>query len=192
MTLGSLALADRLALSSISACRAVLPIRAWPPAHVRAWPPARVRAWLRERAPMCASWIMLTSLAPSPMPSVMTPVLLTSAVTRAFCLGDTRQHTTAAHARPTCARGPNPSCLTRRVSSLGDQRHCASSLRRPAPGCKQGLYKCSEALSGCTSLREEALPERICVVHRSGSAASGACPAQRHAPLQHCLAAAYL
>ena len=107
---------------------------------------------------MCASWIMLTSLAPSPMPSVMTPVLLTSAVTRAFCLGDTRQHTTAAHARPTCARGPNPSCLTRRVSSLGDQRHCASSLRRPAPGCKQGLYKCSEALSGCTSLREEALP----------------------------------
>ena len=53
---------------------------------------------------MWASWIMPTSLAPSPMPSVTTPVLFTSAVTSAFCLGDTRQHTTAAHALPTCAR----------------------------------------------------------------------------------------
>mmetsp|Transcript_16698 Transcript_16698/g.41753 ORF Transcript_16698/g.41753 Transcript_16698/m.41753 type:complete len:248 (+) Transcript_16698:1117-1860(+) len=49
--------------------------------------------------PMCAAWIMPTSLAPSPMPSVMAPHLTcTSLVTAAFCMGLTRQHTTDLHA----------------------------------------------------------------------------------------------
>ena len=53
-------------------------------------------------SPMCASWIMPTSLAPSPIPKVTSPVLLTRAVTSAFCFGDTLQHTTAEQACPTC------------------------------------------------------------------------------------------
>ena len=51
---------------------------------------------------MWASWIMPTSLAPSPIPTVTSPVLLTRAVTNAFCFGDTLQHTTAEQACPTC------------------------------------------------------------------------------------------
>lgn len=51
---------------------------------------------------MCAFWIMPTSLAPSPIASVVYPELLTSAVTCAFCSGDTRQQMTAAHCTPTC------------------------------------------------------------------------------------------
>lgn len=51
---------------------------------------------------MCAFWIMPTSLAPSPMASVMSPLALTRAVTCAFCSGDTRQHTTALQRSATC------------------------------------------------------------------------------------------
>lgn len=51
---------------------------------------------------MWASWIMPTSLAPSPMPRVVSPRPFTKAVTCAFCFGETLQHTTAAHLAPTC------------------------------------------------------------------------------------------
>mmetsp|Transcript_36314 Transcript_36314/g.89463 ORF Transcript_36314/g.89463 Transcript_36314/m.89463 type:complete len:244 (+) Transcript_36314:869-1600(+) len=57
-------------------------------------------SWPLMPTPMCAAWIMPTSLAPSPMASVMRPLSLTSPVTSAFCRGDTRQHTTDVHPLP--------------------------------------------------------------------------------------------
>mmetsp|Transcript_71799 Transcript_71799/g.226843 ORF Transcript_71799/g.226843 Transcript_71799/m.226843 type:complete len:223 (-) Transcript_71799:112-780(-) len=50
--------------------------------------------------PMSAAWIIPTSLAPSPIASVVHPADLTSLVTRAFCKGETRQQITAAHKLP--------------------------------------------------------------------------------------------
>ena len=48
---------------------------------------------------MCAAWIIPTSLAPSPMASVVRPLSFTKPVTSAFCNGDTLQHTTDVHAQ---------------------------------------------------------------------------------------------
>ena len=48
--------------------------------------------------PMCASWIIDTSLAPSPIASVIgcgTMFAFTSRTMSAFCIGETRQATTA-------------------------------------------------------------------------------------------------
>ena len=53
---------------------------------------------------------MPTSLAPSPMASVILPLSLTSLVTSAFCSGDTRQHTTDVHPLPSCRNLGARSC----------------------------------------------------------------------------------
>eukprot|EP00879_Flechtneria_rotunda_P030805 GHRR01033489.1.p1 GENE.GHRR01033489.1~~GHRR01033489.1.p1 ORF type:complete len:118 (-),score=15.14 GHRR01033489.1:1244-1597(-) len=63
---------------------------------------------------------MPTSFAPSPIASVVSPQVLTSAVTCAFCNGDTRQHSTAAHFTPTCRKGRRGEggCLSMRWCKL--------------------------------------------------------------------------
>mmetsp|Transcript_13669 Transcript_13669/g.47220 ORF Transcript_13669/g.47220 Transcript_13669/m.47220 type:complete len:372 (-) Transcript_13669:1755-2870(-) len=55
-------------------------------------------SWPLIPTPTCAAWIMPTSLAPSPMPSVVRPDCFTSAVTCAFWMGETRQQTTDSQA----------------------------------------------------------------------------------------------
>ena len=74
--------------------------------------------------PMCADWIMPTSLAPSPMASVILPLSLTSLVTSAFCSGDTRQHTTEVHPLPSCRN------LSARSSSSANESDRPSMTRQ--------------------------------------------------------------
>ena len=58
--------------------------------------PVRVASRPMIPKPMCASWIMDTSLTPSPMAAVTgrPGELLTSLMTSDFCSGDRRQQTT--------------------------------------------------------------------------------------------------
>ena len=86
---------------------------------------------------------MPTSLAPSPMPKVVSPVVFTRAVTSAFCLGETRQQITAAHCCPTCTI--NPSC------------HRDMSATRIAQTVAQSVHTCQRG-GFCQGLLGRAFP----------------------------------
>ena len=70
------------------------------------------------------TWIMVTSLAPSPMASVTLrgSARFTRSTTSAFCMGDTRQQSTAWHKRANSANFSR----TRSPNAYG--RHCRSKM----------------------------------------------------------------
>mmetsp|Transcript_20623 Transcript_20623/g.60935 ORF Transcript_20623/g.60935 Transcript_20623/m.60935 type:complete len:230 (+) Transcript_20623:906-1595(+) len=108
--------------------------------------------------PTSASWIMDTSLAPSPMARVMGVGLtcsLTNRMARAFCRGLTRQTTTAEHWWDMCtslrcsdtsskmmARDrPSMTMAQRRLRVRSARRYWSSSLRRARILCESLLAK---------------------------------------------------